>query len=496
MIYSKPVAYLNAREEAAFMSAIDSPKYKFLAYLMCDVGLRVSAAVSLKIKDFNFQKAVVMVRELKKRGNGKISELPLTRRIIEAASEYWKTVRDKHPNSFMFPTVQGEEGTHLDRKQVWRYFKSKGGVNPHRLRHTCATKLIENGTELHVVKEMLQHSDSRVTQGYIHASEERKRAAARKLEHTGLIQRIRERLFPNKAIHILPVSVGENKFHIGRKAEMLKIAEWHEKRVNGLILAPQGMGKSHLLDNFQADNLLRIDDCKEFKKTLANMVLHLSALKPEIVEMLNLEMPEVITRLSVKRTIEILKQLTSKFEFTLIFDSVDDLTPASIKALEALRGHFHIIASARSVAIKNASWLTNFEQIRLGPLRRAESLELIERIAEDFRGQIEDIAAFKNHIYESTNGVPLFITEMVQRFRVQKFVRADDIAAIGHSAARSEISAIPILLALIGCIVIGKFYGKEAMPDDKEAFMLFGGVAMVVLIFGRMIFTSTKRRFV
>jgi hypothetical protein len=340
----------------------------------------------------------------------------------------------------------------------------------------------------------LCHSDSRITEIYVHASEQRKRAAINSLEKTNIFQRIKQRLFPSKAIHILPLSYGETDFHIGRKQELERLADLTDKRVNILVMGSQGIGKSHLLDNFTLEKILRIDDCKEFRKTLAGMIVKLcNEDKEEVARLLNLN-TDVVTKESQKRLIEILCSITDKQEYTLIFDDVSKLTPTAVTALEKLRGHFHIIAAARSVEVKNATWLTNFEKIELKPLNRLESIELIERVAENFKGQIEDFEAFKNHIFNSTNGIPQFIIEMVQRYQKEKFVRADAVLTINHTAARGEISAVPFLFLLIGCLVILKFWGREAMPDDKEAFMLIGGGALVVLMFGR--FAFSKRKFV
>ena len=85
---------------------------------------------------------------------------------------------------------------------------------------------------------------------------------------------------------------------------------------------------------------------------------------------------------------------------------------------------------------------------------------------------------------------------MVERYRKEKFVHADSIRNIGHTAARGEISVMPFLLVLVACVVVFKFYAKEAQAEDKGAFMLFGGVAMVGLMFLRFAMPSLKRKFI
>jgi integrase/recombinase XerD len=499
MFKSENVAYLNAKDEAVFLSnvrALNSPKYHFLALIMVDCGLRVSEAISLRMKDFNFQKPCLFVNSLKKRKKESAVELPLTRRIVDAAADYWQYLKKRpSPDEYMFAAGNATEGKHIHRSTVFKVF-DKFDVNPHKLRHTCATKLIESGTSLLVVKDILRHSDSRVTEVYIHASQERKAAAINSLQKESFVSKWREKLFPSKRIHVLPVNIGNTKYHVGREKEFAKLTELYEKRINILVIGRQGIGKSHILDNFKADKLLRIDDCAEFKKTLANIVVHLC--KNECknkMELMQID-PDVITKNSIKRTIELLKQLTEEREYTIVIDDASRLTPPTVKILEDLRTHFHMIVAARQVALSNSSWLTNFEKINIEPLKRLEATELIKLSCADFKNQIEDVEAFKNHVYESTCGVPLAIHEMTQRYRVEKFVRADDIQAIVHSGAKNGKSFVPILLMLIGCVIVGKFYAKEAMQDDKEAFMIFGAAAMIILMFGRSIFAATKRRFV
>ena len=500
MIYkSEKVAYLNAKEEAAFLAnvqALQNPKYYLLALIMVDCGLRISEAISLRVKDFNFQKPSLFVKSLKKRNEKAAVELPMTKRVVAAAAEFWTNVKFKpKPDDYMFNAGNATEGKHLHRATVFKVFK-KFSVNPHKLRHTCATKLIEEGHSLLVVKDILRHSKTGVTEVYIHTSEERKRAAIASLEKSTWYERTKERLFPAKNIHVLPVSIGNTKYHVGRKAEFDKLESLYQKRVNVLLLGPQGIGKTHILDNFKAEKLLRIDDCSEFKKTLANILVHLmEGDKAEMFELMQIDR-DVITKTSVKRTVEMLKQVTEPQEYTIIIDDASKLTPTSVKILEELRTHFHMIVAARQVAISNASWLTNFEKINIEPLKRAEATELIRLSYNDFSNQIEDVEAFKNHIYESTNGVPLAIQEMTQRYRVEKFVRADEITAITHTGTKKGKSFVPVLLMALACVVIGKFYAKEAMQDDKEAFMIFGAGAMILLMFGRTIFTATKRRLV
>lgn len=494
------VKYLDARDEAAALAALESSaKYYFITLLLDDCMCRVSEAVSLKVRDFNFQKPSVLINTLKKRKKS-IREVPMTRRVLDAAAVYWTSlkVKPKH-DDFMFPAGNGKVDDHLSRKTVWATLKEKTGFKPHAYRHTGATKLVENGASLLVVRDILGHDRTTTTEIYTHTSEARRTAAIATLEtKANRFAAWRERLFPTRKVHVLPLSIGNNKFHIGREVEIRKIHELAEKKVNTLVLGAQGTGKSHLLDNLKFEKMMRIDDTRDFKKVLANMVLHLcQGEKKDLSEMMNLDSrPECITKLSVKSSMLLLTQLTEPQEYTLIIDDATNVTKATIPTLEALRSHFHIIVAAREIPIAFTSWLTNFEKIRLEPLKRAEALELIKRQSEDFKNQIEDLTAFQTAVYSATNGNPLAISEMVQRWRVEGYVRADAIDAITHSSARSERSIMPFVLIGLACVVVVKFIAKEGDESNKEMYGILGSIALVSLMLFTRLGNQIKTRFV
>ena len=494
------VKWLDARDETAALAALEnSAKYYFITLLLNDCMCRVSEAVSLKVRDFNFQKPSVLINTLKKRKKS-VREVPMTRRVLDAAAAYWTTlkVKPKH-DDYMFAAGNGKEDDHLSRKTVWATLKEKTGFKPHAYRHTGATKLVENGASLLVVRDILGHDRTTTTEIYTHTSEARRTAAIAPLETKATrFSAWRERLFPTRKVHVLPLSIGNNKFHVGRELEVRKIHELAEKKVNTLVLGSQGTGKSHLLDNLTFEKMMRIDDTKDFKKVLANMVLHLAqGEKKELSEMMNLDSrPECITKLSVKSSMLLLTQLTEPQEYTLVIDDATNVTKANVPTLEALRSHFHIIVAAREIPISMTSWLTNFEKVRIENLKRPEAIELIKRQSDDFKEKIEDVTAFQTAVYSATNGNPLAIGEMVQRWRVEGYVRADAIQAITHTGARSERNIAPFVLGAIAVCAMWKFYLKEASADDKEAGMLFGGVAILILMFSTRIGSAIKTRFV
>jgi hypothetical protein len=293
------------------------------------------------------------------------------------------------------------------------------------------------------------------------------------------------------------MATGWTKFHVGRERELSHIIDLTEKRVNVLITGAQGIGKTHILDNLKLDNMLRIDDTSRFRLTLAGTLLHLmEGDKDKISQMLGLN-PEIITKESTKRLCELLCQITEKNEYTIVIDRADELTPSVVKALEMLRNHFHFIVAARQVKISAATWLTNFEKVQIKPLSRQETMLLISRASNDFRNQIEDYEAFKNHVWNQATGVPQFTLELIDRFRKEGFVSAEKVLEYHHTAARSEIDMSTVILLGLACLMIFRYVAGEVNGgEDSGAFKLIGGIALIFALFARQIFKAAKRKYV
>jgi hypothetical protein len=302
---------------------------------------------------------------------------------------------------------------------------------------------------------------------------------------------------PKQPLSILPVHEGDIQFMVGREQEMMQLLDLTDKRVNVFLTGVQGIGKTHLLDNFNPINtkVFRIHDTDKFKKTLEGLIENILIENPERADLYAVNV-ETLTTKSMKEIGAQLCRIALKHEYTLIFDDVTRITPTAVNALEKLRNHFHIIAAARELPLKMGTWLTNFQKIELKPLKRAEAVELIVRASEDYRDKIEDFEAYKNHIWNTTNGNPQFIVETVNRLRKEGFVSSERVSEFRHTAALNEIDFTPFLLVFVGAIVVIKYYGKEAQEEDKGAFLLFGGVAMVVLIFGRFFYNKSKRKYI
>ena len=361
-----------------------NPRHKLLVLLMLDCGLRVTEVSSLRIENFDFKSHELIVKSLKKRSDKPVyRRIPLTPRTIEALSDVYVKLEDKGEKAFIFPT--NSLTGHISRIRVWRMIKkySSWQVYPHMLRHTFASDLVQEGADIRTAQDLLGHASAKTTEIYLHIAEQEKQTAIDSIDKKPLAKRLKDRFFPKKNVFILNPTNHFNDIHIGSKKEIQEITELSHKRINLILLGPQGVGKSQLLKMLNTDKVLRLDDFKSVKNTLGNILLELNGGDNEkIIELLtkSAEIEKVITKNSVLNLIKLLISSTNRNEYTLIIDDLTALTPSCVTALDNLKNHFHIIAASRKIKMSHGSFLSNFQKINTKPLNRIESTELIMKL--------------------------------------------------------------------------------------------------------------------
>jgi site-specific recombinase XerD len=131
-------------------------------------GLRRNEIATLNIGDINIDDRTAFI--LGKGGKERI--VPLTRRCIEAFTEY--TSHSKTPRTFL---LAGQGGRRLNAGTVGAIIKKKSGFNAHLLRHACATHMLLAGCSICYIKELLGHSRTDSTQIYTTLDRENLRQA-------------------------------------------------------------------------------------------------------------------------------------------------------------------------------------------------------------------------------------------------------------------------------------------------------------------------------
>lgn len=137
--------------------------------LLYATGIRVSELISLKITDINLQQGYIMCCDAQKERRipiGKTAIIPLQIYLGEVRHILLKG----HSDSTLFVNCNGYPMT---RQGFWKILKSyahaadiKEEITPHMLRHSFAAHLVQKGTNLKFVQQMLGHSDISTTQVY------------------------------------------------------------------------------------------------------------------------------------------------------------------------------------------------------------------------------------------------------------------------------------------------------------------------------------------
>jgi integrase/recombinase XerD len=507
--------FLNEQEQENLLLSCKNKKYKLAFLLMLDCGLRRGEVVNIQLGHIDFTKAILHVKSLKKRNDDVWRQIPIPPRTLEELANYISNLSTRNPEAHIFPSGSRSQSGRggMNPRQIEKQMRkhTKGRFSPHALRHTYATRLVGKGVELLRVKKLLGHTSIKTTEIYAHIPTIQLREAVSRLDGRSWWQKMWAKQFPAPRVHILPTKHGDKgKFIIGRKSELAKLVEYGRKKVNTIILGPQGIGKSHLLDNYSSDKTLRVDDMTRGKNVLSGLVLELfdkdkeavvaavyNNISKEGTPLVNRDnIGQVVMKDSEKRLMEVLRAVTEPLEYTIVIDRADYLTPTSIRILEGLKNHFHIVAAARAIPLAKGTWLTNFQRLELKPLSRPESMELIERISRDFASRIKDFEAYKNHVYDQTVGNPLYIIEICERFEKEENVDYQVLREVNHTAARPDIDmTLPFVLVLSSLMIL-RYVGRELGDEDTGAYKLIGGAALLFLLFGRPIFKITKRKYV
>lgn len=159
---------LSPEEVGRLLEAMPTPAYRMMFCTMFAAGLRIREACRLRLEDLDSERGVIRVM-----GKGQVERLAaLHPPLLSSLRAYWKHFRPVSPWLFT-----GRLGLPLDTDQARKVFKAavrtvglSKRATPHALRHTYATLLLEQGTDLRVIQALLGHATIRSTERYLHVA--------------------------------------------------------------------------------------------------------------------------------------------------------------------------------------------------------------------------------------------------------------------------------------------------------------------------------------
>lgn len=172
---------LSRQEVQRLFAVVRNIKHKALFMMAYDAGLRLSEVLNLRIEDIDSGRMVIRICQAK----GKKDRYGrLSKGLLTLLREYWRVCR---PESFLFPGACLHKRYDVSTPgQILKKLCRKAGISKsvsmHTLRHSFATHLLEAGTNLRVIQQLLGHSNIQTTCLYTYISIEELRKAPSPME--------------------------------------------------------------------------------------------------------------------------------------------------------------------------------------------------------------------------------------------------------------------------------------------------------------------------
>ncbi len=164
---------LGEEELGKLFSALTNKKHKAVLFTAYSAGLRVSEVASLKIKNIDSGRMQIIIEHAKGK---KDRYVPLSPVLLDILRGYIKDYKPR-PTEYLFESEQ-TKGAYPTRtlQRIFQMAKEKAGIKKeigiHSLRHSFATHLLEKGTDIRYIKDLLGHFNIKTTERYLHVSKQ------------------------------------------------------------------------------------------------------------------------------------------------------------------------------------------------------------------------------------------------------------------------------------------------------------------------------------
>jgi len=162
---------LNETEIRKLFNALTNKKHKAMLFTAYSAGLRVSEIVGLRIADIDSSRMQILILQGKGKKDRYVNLSPV---LLDILRSYMSTYKQK-PEKYLFES--GETGLAYPPRTVQQIFtnaKNKAGIKKevgiHSLRHSFATHLLDKGTDIKYIKDLLGHFSLKTTERYLHVS--------------------------------------------------------------------------------------------------------------------------------------------------------------------------------------------------------------------------------------------------------------------------------------------------------------------------------------
>lgn len=165
---------LNEVELRKLFNALSNKKHKAMLFTAYSAGLRVSEVANLKIKDIDSKRMQILIQRAKGKKDRYVNLSPV---LLDILRKYIAEYKPK-PTEYLFESEQTFTAYPTRTvQQVFAKAKQKAGITKdvgiHSLRHSFATHLLDKGTDIKYIKDLLGHFDIKTTERYLHVSRQK-----------------------------------------------------------------------------------------------------------------------------------------------------------------------------------------------------------------------------------------------------------------------------------------------------------------------------------
>ncbi len=162
---------LNEDELVRLFNALKNKKHKAMLFTAYSAGLRVSEIVNLRLADIDSGRMQIFVEKAKGKKDRYVSLSPI---LLDILREYVRSCHPR-PKNFLFESSQTLTAYPVRTvQQIFANARVKAGIRKqigiHSLRHSFATHLLDKGTDIKYIKDLLGHFNIKTTERYLHVS--------------------------------------------------------------------------------------------------------------------------------------------------------------------------------------------------------------------------------------------------------------------------------------------------------------------------------------
>jgi integrase/recombinase XerD len=157
---------LSKEEIESLISSTKNINHRLIIQIGYSAGLRISEIINLKWQDIDFYRNIIHLKKAKGKKD----------RIVMLSLKVKENLMNLTPNKkgYVFLTNRGSKYTQRTIQKIIENATIKTGIRknitPHTLRHSFATHLLENGTDIRYIRDLLGHSDIKTTLIYTKVS--------------------------------------------------------------------------------------------------------------------------------------------------------------------------------------------------------------------------------------------------------------------------------------------------------------------------------------